>query len=95
MKRPSECADKGNGWLHTYKGDKFPNIRKRSYNLYKRECISKEIAEANIIIAEHDQHMSIFSERWNDPELIGTKGTCYTADIFFLLLNKNFLLFYR
>jgi len=72
MKRPSECVS--NGWLNSYRGDRFPVRRKSVKALFRGGKLTREKAEAHVILAEHDEHMSVMGSRWNAPTVFAERN---------------------
>lgn len=64
-KRPSECAS--NSWLSTYPRDPFAEYRLSQAEACRAGRIPRALAEARIIIREHDDHLEKRLTRWNDP----------------------------
>jgi hypothetical protein len=71
-KRPSECKPGGNSWLSTYEDDPIKGVRTKAADDLKKKLITKDEAEAKIIIAENDDHFAKKGGRWNDPKEIAS-----------------------
>ena len=88
IKRPSECAR--NSWGATYEKDRIKSYRIEVRKKLDQHKILRHDADAKIVIAEHDEHMSVRGRLWDVPrEYQGIKSIL--RNCFILPTSRNYL----